>query len=92
MICLGTGITNSNADYPTETTLFQTKFNGKEQKTGKDNYWLHDGYDNYYHVVDGTLRSQIAEQESRHEKPAKRLQEHSLLPGLNMATPEECYL
>lgn len=23
MICLGTGITNSNADYPTETTLFR---------------------------------------------------------------------
>ena len=72
MICLGTGITNSNADYPTETTLFQTKFNGKEQKTGKDNYWLHDGYDNYYHVVDGTLRSQIAEQESRHEKTREK--------------------
>ena len=35
---------------------------------GNDGYWLHDGYDNYYHVVDGTVRSQIAEQESRHEK------------------------
>ena len=68
MICLGTGITNSNADYPTETTLFQTKYNGGEQKVGNDGYWLHDGYDNYYHVVDGTVRSQIAEQESRHEK------------------------
>ena len=68
MICLGTGITNSNAGYPTETTLFQTKFNGKEQKVGNDDYWLHDGYDNYYHVTDGTVRSQIAEQESMHEK------------------------
>lgn len=29
---------------------------------------MHDGYDNYYHVVDGTVRSQVAEQESRHEK------------------------
>ena len=68
MVCLGTGISNSNADYPTETTLFQTKYNGKEPKVGEDNYWLHDGYDNYYHVVDGTVRSQVAEQESRHEK------------------------
>ncbi len=68
MVCLGTGISNSNVDYPTETTLFQTKYNGKEPKVGEDNYWLHDGYDNYYHVVDGTVRSQVAEQESRHEK------------------------
>lgn len=68
MICMGTGITNSNADYPTETTLFQTKYNGKDFKVGDDNYWLHDGYDNYYHVVDGNVRTQVAEQESRHEK------------------------
>ncbi|WP_288360196.1 chondroitinase family polysaccharide lyase [uncultured Bacteroides sp.] len=68
MICMGTGITNSNADYPTETTLFQTKYNGKDSKVGDDNYWLHDGYDNYYHVVDGNVRTQVAEQESRHEK------------------------
>lgn len=72
MICLGTGITNSNADYPTETTLFQTKFNGKEPKADNDAYWLHDGYDNYYHVVDGTVRSQVAEQESRHEKTREK--------------------
>ena len=26
MICIGTGISNSNEDYPTETTLFQTAF------------------------------------------------------------------
>ena len=68
MVCLGTGITNSNTDYPTETTLFQVKYNGKDAKAGDDGYWLQDGYDNYYHVVDGTVRSQVAEQESRHEK------------------------
>ena len=72
MICLGTGITNSNADYPTETTLFQTKFNGKEPKADNDDYWLHDGYDNYYHMVDGTVRSQVADQESRHEKTREK--------------------
>lgn len=68
LICLGTGITNSNADYPTETTLFQTRYKGVDPEVGKDGYWLQDGYDNYYHVVDGTVRSQVAEQESRHEK------------------------
>lgn len=68
LVCLGTGITNSNADYPTETTLFQTKYNGKDSKVGNDDYWLSDGYDNYYHVVDGAVRTQVAEQESRHEK------------------------
>lgn len=89
MVCLGTGITNSNAEYPTETTLFQTKYNGKATekpvplpplslsrtdddaklpRAGEDDYWLYDGYGNYYHVADGTVRSQIAVQESRHEK------------------------
>lgn len=58
--------------YPTETTLFQTKFNGKEPKADNDDYWLHDGYDNYYHVVDGTVRSQVADQESRHEKTREK--------------------
>lgn len=68
LICLGTDIANSNTDYPTETTLFQTKYNGKDPKVGDSDYWLHDGYDNYYHVVDGMVRWQVAEQESRHEK------------------------
>ena len=27
-----------------------------------------DGYDNYYHVVEGTVRTQVAEQQSLHEK------------------------
>ena len=35
MVCLGTGITNSNTEYPTETTLFQTKYNGKDSKIGR---------------------------------------------------------
>ena len=68
MICLGSGITNSNSQYPTETTLFQTKYNQKQPEYGTDNYWLQDGYDNYYHVVTGDVHSQVAEQESLHEK------------------------
>lgn len=29
MVCIGTGISNSNKDYPTETTLFQSAFRGE---------------------------------------------------------------
>ena len=32
MICLGTGITNSNADYPTETTLFRRNTTAENRK------------------------------------------------------------
>lgn len=41
MVCLGTGITNSNTEYPTETTLFQTKYNGKDSKVGDDGLLAH---------------------------------------------------
>ena len=68
MVCLGSGISNSNAEYATETTLFQCRYNKKDQKVGNDSYWLHDGYDNYYHVAEGEVHSQVAEQESLHEK------------------------
>lgn len=30
MVCLGTGISNSNKDYPTETTIFQSAFKGED--------------------------------------------------------------
>lgn len=68
MVCLGSGISNSNAGYSTETTLFQCKYNKKDPKVGNDDYWLHDGYDNYYHVTEGAVCFQVAEQESLHEK------------------------
>ncbi|MBP9585317.1 MAG: chondroitinase [Bacteroides sp.] len=67
MICLGSGISNSNTVYPTETTLFQCAYRGGE-KPATGRYWLTDGYDNYYHVVEGTVRTQVAEQQSLHEK------------------------
>ena len=67
MICLGTGITNSNTTYPTETTLFQCEYRGGE-KSLATNYWLNDGYDNYYHVVEGAIRTQVTKQQSLHEK------------------------
>lgn len=79
MICLGTGISNSNAHYPTETTLFQSKYKekdfvSKENACWYDNYWLSDGYDNYYHVAEGKVRTQVARQVSRHEKTRQQTQ------------------
>lgn len=81
LVCLGTGITNSNAQYPTETTLFQSEYRpgktpismmGKEidqpvfgaKLAGNPACWLRDGYGNYYHVLEGLVRVQIAEQQS----------------------------
>lgn len=85
MVCLGTGISNSNAEYPTETTLFQSEYrsgknaisvNGKKadavgfetQLEGDGKCLIGDGYGNYYQVNEGTVKVQIAEQESRNER------------------------
>nr|WP_044265502.1 chondroitinase family polysaccharide lyase [Bacteroides timonensis] len=83
MICLGTGINNSNFSYPTETTLFQSTFrkdstsifvDGKKRnkmfyKELNDGklHWIQDGYNNHY-FVKGNIEVQIARQDSRHEK------------------------
>lgn len=83
MICLGTGINNSNFSYPTETTLFQSTFrkdstsifvDGKKRnkmfyKELNDGklHWIQDGYNNHY-FVKGNVEVQIARQDSRHEK------------------------
>ena len=67
LIFLGSDISNSNAEYPTETTLFQTVDN-KKAILDMDGFWLHDGYDNYYHVVEGNCKVNCGEQISRHEK------------------------
>lgn len=83
MICLGTGINNSNFSYPTETTLFQSIFrkdstsifvDGKRRnemfhKELNDGklHWIQDGYNNHY-FVKGNVEVQIARQDSRHEK------------------------
>lgn len=83
MICLGTGINNSNFSYPTETTLFQNVFrkdstsifvDGKKRnemfhKELNDGklHWIQDGYNNHY-FVKGNVEVQIARQDSRHEK------------------------
>lgn len=84
LICLGTGISNTNAGYPTETTLFQSacrsdkeaiRVNRKKIKEllpetvlKQGKNTLWDGYGNYYHIVKGNVHLQVAEQSSRHNK------------------------
>lgn len=70
MIAMGSNISNSNAEWPTETTLFQTVDNDSKLQTG-DGFWLCDGYDNYYHVALGSCKARKAEQVSLHEKTQK---------------------
>ena len=84
MICLGTGISNSNAAFPTETTLFQSTFQkGKsdiyvdgsqknepfhQELDDRKRHCIQDGYNNFYFIDGNQIQIQIAHQESRHEK------------------------
>ncbi len=70
MVCLGSNINNSNEQYPTETTLYQTEYRGGDTLS-VDGAWLCDGYDNYYRVAEGTVKHQVAKQQSLHEKSRK---------------------
>lgn len=90
MICLGTGISNSNASFPTETTLFQSTFqkgksdiyvDGKlknvpfHQELNDDKrHCIQDGYNNYYLVNGDNVQIQIARQDSHHEKTRAKTQ------------------
>ena len=88
MICLGTGISNSNASF--QTTLFQSTFqkgksdiyvDGKlknvpfhqELNDGK-RHCIQDGYNNYYLVNGDNVQIQIARQDSHHEKTRAKTQ------------------
>lgn len=72
LVCLGSGITNTNHRYPTETTLFQVTSNANDSTSlyqsvhGKP--VLTDGYRHYYFVRDGRLRIKTALQHSLDEK------------------------
>lgn len=84
LICLGTGISNSNASFPTETTLFQSTFRQGENGIRVDGklkdeafrqrlddgkrHCIQDGYNNYYFVEGSDVQVQISHQTSRHEK------------------------
>ena len=96
MICLGTGISNSNASFPTETTLFQSTFqkgktdihvDGKLRNEAfhqtlddKKRHYIQDGYNNYYFINGNDVQIQIAHQVSRHEKTALKHREPLPLP------------
>lgn len=84
IICLGTNISNSNTNFPTETTLFQSTFqkgktdiyidgqlknNSFHQELNDGKYhYIQDGYNNYYLVNGHNIHVQITHQISRHEK------------------------
>lgn len=90
MICLGTGISNSNASFPTETTLFQSTFqkgksdiyvDGKlknvpfhQELNDGKRHCIQDGYNNYYLVNGDNVQIQIARQDSHHEKKRAKTQ------------------
>lgn len=90
MICLGTGISNSNASFPTETTLFQSTFqkgksdiyvDGKlknvpfhQELNDGKRHCIQDGYNNYYLVNGDNVQIQIARQDSHHEKTRVKTQ------------------
>lgn len=90
MICLGTGISNSNASFPTETTLFQSTFQkGKsdiyvdsklkdvpfhQELNDGKRHCIQDGYNNYYLVNGDNVQIQIARQDSHHEKNRAKTQ------------------
>ena len=90
MICLGTGISNSNASFPTETTLFQSTFqkgksdiyvDGKlknvpfhQELNDGKRHSIQDGYNNYYLVNGDNVQIQIARQDSHHEKTRAKTQ------------------
>ena len=90
MICLGTGISNSNASFPTETTLFQSTFqkgksdiyvDGKlknvpfhQELNDGKRHCVQDGYNNYYLVNGDNVQIQIARQDSHHEKNRAKTQ------------------
>ncbi len=90
MICLGTGISNSNTSFPTETTLFQSTFqkgksdiyvDGKlkdvpfhQELNDGKRHCIQDGYNNYYLVNGDNVQIQIARQDSHHEKNRAKTQ------------------
>ena len=87
LICLGTGICNTNRDYETETTLFQSAYrsdkeairiNGKKIKgfltetiPDRKQNSVWDGYGNYYQVAKGKVHVHVAEQHAKHNKTRK---------------------
>lgn len=68
ILCLGSAISNSNRQYPTETTLFQCARAACTNPTPAPEGWLADGTGNYFRVLEGELRQDEGLQHSRDNK------------------------
>lgn len=72
IICLGSGISNSNVNYPTETTLFQCALPAKYQPTAlEDSCTLRDPFGNYFYIQKGKPHQAEGLQHSFHNKSRK---------------------
>lgn len=72
IICLGSGISNSNVNYPTETTLFQCALPAKYQPTVlEDSCTLRDPFGNYFYIQKGKPHQTEGLQHSFHNKSRK---------------------
>lgn len=72
IICLGSGISNSNVNYPTETTLFQCALPAKYQPAVlEDSCTLKDPFGNYFYIQKGKSHQTEGLQHSFHNKSRK---------------------
>lgn len=84
IICLGSGISNSNATYPTETTLFQCALPAKYQpKTLEDSTILQDPFGNYFYIQKGKPYQTEGTQHSFHNKSRKATEGRFLTAWIN---------
>lgn len=76
LLCLGSGIGNSNRSYPTETTLFQCAQAACTHPATAPDGWLADGTGNFFRVLDGDLRQADGLQSSRENKTRRETRGH----------------
>lgn len=74
LLCLGSAISNSNARYNTETTLFQCVSSACSDNTRPPRGWLHDGTGNFFRILEGQLRQASGMQLSRDNKTRRETQ------------------
>lgn len=84
IICLGSGIHNSNSDYPTETTLFQCALpKNYKRYIQTDPQILRDPFGNYFYVKDGEVQQAEGLQHSFHNKNKKATEGNFLTAWIN---------
>lgn len=72
IVCLGSGISNSNKEYPTETTLFQCALPKNYKKWAQtDPHTFRDPFGNYFYVRIGKGQQTEGWQHSFHNKTRK---------------------